>query len=725
MTLLYCSKTDKKIVLHQQIASSGEGHIWTTEDSQILAKIYHASTPQRQEKLKVMFQHPPEDPNQGKNHISFAWPQSLLISKDGVIRGFLMPKIEEGRELIDVYNPRRRNKVGLKIDWHFLHVVSHNIASIIHSIHEAGYVLGDIKPQNILVNSQAVPSIIDTDSFQVTNPKNGHIYRCLVGSEGFTPPELLNQDFSQINQTEVHDRFRLGVVIYYLLFGSHPFQGKWIGPGDSPELTELIRKGSWAFDTKGFIRPSPLTIPLGVLHPSLKDGFIRCFTEGYQNPRQRPTAEEWQQSLQVALQELKQCDRESRHFYYVGNPSCYWCKRQEALNFDIFGDKTPVKVAANPMRKDKKEMFSQSASPSSVGVAPYPRRNLTNRRYPHLKRYPPQSPSMMPPPYLLNRNMGYQVFINFNRYASPLLKSLPWLAGVLILIFLVQEFPQSKSRENFQTNVGNIPISNNPDDAIAYNERGYRRYKKGEYFGALTDFNKAIQINPNLADAYLNRRLVNEVLGNDQLSERDLLKAIALEPDNPRVSSFYRANKDLLKDINANIKTTLETELLKLPENKDNRISQSIEKKILLKNESKAANAKKELFSKPASTQKSLLQEGYLDPLQTLEDYHNSLANKPSLETPDIFNADKNSNDNQSYSNELTTKNSRKSLALNSRLASSFLQRGTYYKNLGIYSEAIKNFEQAYLLLEKDGHLTDAKNVEKMINELRNSQIPN
>ncbi len=722
MTLLYCSKTEKKIVLHQQIASSGEGHIWTTEDSQILAKIYHASTPQRQEKLKVMFQHPPADPNQGKNHISFAWPQSLLISKDGVIRGFLMPKIEEGRELIDVYNPRRRNKVGLKIDWHFLHVVSHNIASIIHSIHEAGYVLGDIKPQNILVNSQAVPSIIDTDSFQVTNPKNGHIYRCLVGSEGFTPPELLNQDFSQVNQTEVHDRFRLGVVIYYLLFGSHPFQGKWIGPGDSPELTELIRKGSWAFDTKGFIRPSPLTIPLSVLHPSLKDGFIRCFTEGYQNPRQRPTAEEWQQSLQVALQELKQCDQESRHFHYVGNPSCYWCKRQEALNFDIFGDKTPVKVASNPIRKD---MFPQSASPSSVGVSPYPRRNLTNRRYPHLKRYPLPSPSMMPYPYSLKRNMGYQAFINFNRYASPLLKSLPWFAGVLILIFLVQEFPQSKSRENFQLNVSSIPISNNPDDAIAYNERGYRRYKKGEYFGALTDFNKAIQINPNLADAYLNRRLVNEVLGNDQLSERDLLKAIALEPDNPRVSSFYRANKDLLKDINANIKTTLETELLKLPENKDNRISQSIEKKILLKNESKAANAKKELFSKPASTQKSLLQEGYLDPLQTLEDYHNSLANKPSLETPDIFNADKNSNDNQSYSDELTTKNSRKSLALNSRLASSFLQRGTYYKNLGIYSEAIKNFEQAYLLLEKDGHLTDAKNVEKMINELRNSQIPN
>lgn len=459
---------------------------------------------------------------------------------------------------------------------------------------------------------------------------------------------------------------------------------------------------------------------MSVLHPSLKDCFIRCFTEGYQNTRQRPTAEEWQQSLQVALQELKQCDQESRHFHYVGNPSCYWCKRQEELNFDIFGDKTPVKVAANPIRKD---MFRQSAS--SAGVSPYPRRNLTNRRYPHLKKYPLQSPSMMPYPYSFKRNMSYQVFMNFNRYASPVLKSLPWFAGVLILIFLVQEFPQSKPRENFQPNVSSIPISNNPDDAMAYNERGYRRYKKGEYFGALTDFNKAIQINPNLGDAYLNRRLVNKVLGNEQLSERDLLKAIALELDNPRVSSFYRANKDLLKDINANIKTTLETELLKLPENKDNLISKSIEQKILLKNQSKAANAKKELFSKPKTTQKSLLQEDYLDSLQTLEDYHNSLANKTSLETPDIFNADQTLKNNQSYSDELIAKNSKKSLGLNSRLASSFLQRGTYYKNLGIYSEAIKNFEQAYLFLEKEGNLSDAKAVEAMINELRNSQIPN
>lgn len=723
MALLYCSKTDKKIILHQQIASSGEGHIWTTEDAQVLAKIYHASTPQRQEKLKVMFQHPPKDPNQGKNHISFAWPQSLLIGKDGVIRGFLMPKIEDGRELIDVYNPRRRNKVGLKIDWNFLHVVSHNIASIIHSIHKAGYVLGDIKPQNILVNSQAVPSIIDTDSFQVTNPKNGYIYRCLVGSEGFTPPELLNQDFSQVNQTEVHDRFRLGVVIYYLLFGSHPFQGKWIGPGDSPELTELIRNGSWAFDTQGFIRPSPLTIPLNVLHPSLRECFIKCFTEGYRNPRQRPTAEDWQQSLQFALQELKQCDQESRHFHYVGNPDCYWCKRQEKLNFDIFGDQNKVKVAAHPIKKD---IFREFAYPSSVGVAPYPRRNLTNRRYPHLKKYSPQPPSMMPYPYSLKGNMRYQFFMNFNRYAFPLLKGIiPLCGGVLLLMFAFQEFPQSKSSQIVQPDASNIFISRNPDDAIAYNERGYRRYKRGEYFGALTDFNKAIQINPNLADAYLNRRLVNEVLGNQKLSEQDLLKAIAIDPDNPRVSPFSGMNRDSLKALNSNIESSLESDLLKLPENKDSRIGKAIEKNILLKNKSKAVNSKKNPPPVIANTQKYPSKEGDLDTLQTLEDYHNSLANKTPLEIPDILDTNKISKNDGNYSDNSINESSKRYLTLNSSLASSFLQRGTYYKNLGIYSEAIKNFEQAYLLLAKDGQFKEAETVEAMIHDLRTVRMPN
>ena len=130
------------------------------------------------------------------------------------------------------------------------------------------------------------------------------------------------------------------------------------------------------------------------------------------------------------------------------------------------------------------------------------------------------------------------------------------------------------------------------------------------------------------------------------------------------------------------------------------------------------------MLSTIATTRKSSSKEGHSEALQALEDYHNLLANKTSFKTPDIINTDKISKNNQKSSDKSINKNPKKPLTLNSSLASSFLQRGTYYKSLGIYPEAIKNFEQAYLLLQKDGHFEEATTVEAMIRKLRTSPIP-
>ena len=94
-----------------------------------------------------------------------------------------------------------------------------------------------------MVNDRALVAVIDTDSFQVCDSNTGKVYRCTVGSDGFTPVELLGKDFSITDQSEICDRFRLAVLIHYLLFGYHPFSGEWTGAGESPDQTELIRKG--------------------------------------------------------------------------------------------------------------------------------------------------------------------------------------------------------------------------------------------------------------------------------------------------------------------------------------------------------------------------------------------------------------------------------------------------------------------------------------------------
>lgn len=351
--ILTRASNNQPVSLGKQIASSGEGEVWETNLSGYLAKIYHDPTVERIKKLEEMVANPPADPMLSRNHISIAWPHDLL--KDGSVAavGFLMPAVRQSRELPSIYNPRLRKRNASGFNWYYLHITALNTAWIIQEIHAKGYVLGDIKPQNILVNDSALVAVIDTDSFQVRDSQTGQVYRCTVGSEGFTPVELLGKDFSVTDQTEIHDRFRLAVLIHYLLFGYHPFSGEWTGSGESPDQTELIRKGFWYGGQNSLIRPSQNTIPLDVVHPEIKRCFLKCFNDGHTAPHLRPTAEEWHNALQVAVDDLIGCGKVDSHHYTKHYGKCYWCERAAKLGVDIFpfvpGASSPtVKTTTTP-----------------------------------------------------------------------------------------------------------------------------------------------------------------------------------------------------------------------------------------------------------------------------------------------------------------------------------------------------------------------------------------
>ncbi|MEH2159606.1 MAG: hypothetical protein V7K38_00810 [Nostoc sp.] len=372
MTVLTCASTGKSItLLGEPIADSGEGKVWRTNHNGYLAKMYHSQTPERVQKLAVMIAHRPKEPNSHLNHISFAWPKSVLKDAQGDCVGFLMPEIKEAKELIDVYNPSKRKALKLDVDWRFLHTTALNIASIIEAIHISGYVLGDIKQQNILVNDRALPSIIDTDSFQVRNPVNGKIYRCPVGSPDYTPPELIDKDFSSIDQTEVHDRFRLGVIIYQLLLGGQtPFAGKWIGAGATPETNELIRRGLWLYAPNSLIQPVERTTPLEIVHPEVQRCFLRCFNDGYKNPNLRPTAGDWVKALRLAVNELTICGKLDSHYYSQTYGKCYWCDRSTKLGTDIFpGFVRPKQQSAVVESTSQFKTFATDKTLENIAIA--------------------------------------------------------------------------------------------------------------------------------------------------------------------------------------------------------------------------------------------------------------------------------------------------------------------------------------------------------------------
>ena len=368
MSLTYrCQLQNRWITLTQELANSGEAKVWHTNFNGYLAKIYHNPHNERVDKLQLMVRNRPSDPNAHLNHISFAWPYSILEDKQGKVVGFLMPEVVGSETLLKLCTPKLRSKYKLETNWYFLHVVARNIAAIIQAIHVKGYVLGDIKLENILVNNRALPTIIDTDSFQVSDPYSGKIYRCLVGSEGFTPAELIGVNLADVDQTEVHDRFRLGVVIYYLLFGGPPFRGLWQGGGDSLEQSELIRRGLWPFSGDKLLVPSNTTIPLNILHPDLHALFLRCFNEGHKFPHRRPTAKEWCDTLEAARKEVIRCGKVDNHYYSRRYGKCYWCERFSDLNLDIFPGNSIATVTSTPSPK-----VSPPPPPISIKSSPSP-----------------------------------------------------------------------------------------------------------------------------------------------------------------------------------------------------------------------------------------------------------------------------------------------------------------------------------------------------------------
>ena len=94
----------------------------------------------------------------------------------------------------------------------------------------------------------------------------------------------------------------------------------------------------------------------------------------------------------------------------------------------------------------------------------------------------------------------------------------------------------------------NQAINLNPNYAEAYNNRGIAKGNLKDYEGAIADFNQAINLNPDFAKTYSNRGLAKHYLKDYQRAIADFNQAIKLNPDLAEAYANRGHSKHLLKD---------------------------------------------------------------------------------------------------------------------------------------------------------------------------------
>lgn len=185
------------------------------------------------------------------------FPRDAIYNRhsDGrlVCRGYVMDRYLWRKLSSTVFKPLIvRDRMGWsRID---ICTLACELLGRIHKLHEAGFLVGDIKPENILVgNDPRQVAIVDTDSFQFET------FACPVHTPEFTPPRLLaTKDFSSVMRTPEDERYAVAVLLFkMMLIGKNPYarsDGKtleeYIAERDfvfplGYEEAELMPKGPW------------------------------------------------------------------------------------------------------------------------------------------------------------------------------------------------------------------------------------------------------------------------------------------------------------------------------------------------------------------------------------------------------------------------------------------------------------------------------------------------
>lgn len=284
--------------LDSVIAEGGEGVVYSVKNTpNAVVKVYKNLSEVKEkylsEKIKAQIEM--------KNLIALenlAWPKMEVYDHKMRWIGFAMRKVE-GITLSKIAHPILYKKYFPELNRSHITDLMLSIIKVIDALHKQNVFIGDINPNNILVNKNTnKASIIDTDSFQIVT--GNRKYPCLVGRPEMTPLEHHGKDYSQIDRNAASDLFSFAIICFQsFMMGRYPYDN--IG-GES--AVENLKKGHFPYGNGGVAPGRNGAIPAGHWYSvwshltfKMKTNFIKTFKQGVFNPKERTSLSEWESCL--------------------------------------------------------------------------------------------------------------------------------------------------------------------------------------------------------------------------------------------------------------------------------------------------------------------------------------------------------------------------------------------------------------------------------------------
>lgn len=341
--------------LGNRLGGGGEGEVYEILGKQnLVAKIYFESkfnpssgfsNPRQElkEKIETMLDQPVDPYINGV--LSVAWPQDILTNQQGQFVGYTMPRVNSKHHIFAASRERERVKLYPNYTWKTAIIIAYNLALAVKVVHNTNAVVGDMNPNNIMLDEKGHVTLIDTDSFNITNRRTGKTYKCSVGVPEMLPPELQGKNLAKSNSvfTKQTDSFALSIHIFNLLMNNcHPFGCVGLNKSQSSSsnnpVVHNIVKGNCPYVTNGSGTTSPDAPDVMMLPKEIRQLFDRAFSYSASTAVQsatiskRPSAEEWQSALGTLFSgNLKTCAKYKSHVYPSGYSKCPWCEIKHPL----------------------------------------------------------------------------------------------------------------------------------------------------------------------------------------------------------------------------------------------------------------------------------------------------------------------------------------------------------------------------------------------------------